>query len=259
MPGACWRGLALAALVLLPSPSGAADFGQVELVSGQVTLQTQEGQVLLPRPGDTVPAGAELVTGKAGELHIATADGGYLAMRPNTRLRVAEFRAEGDDLDTQVLSLLRGSFRSITGWIGKHNPDRYKITTPTATIGVRGTDHEPSYLAEDDEAVNADTAYGTYDKVNEGASYIESEGGRVEVLTSQSAFAPRGSLKPRRLKRVPGFFRTTVNEHLILVRREQLKKILEKRRAERREALKARFERLKDRREERRENRRRRN
>ena len=139
---------------------------------------------------------------------------------------------------------------------GKHNPERYKITTPTATIGVRGTDHEPSYLAEDDEGVTAETPPGTYDKVNEGASYIESEGGRVDIATSQAGFAPRGRFKPQRLKKIPLFFRATANERRILVRREQLKKTMEKRRADRREALKARFERLKDRREERPENRR---
>ena len=237
----------------------ASDFGEVELVSGQVTMQTQDGRVLLPKLGDIVPTGAELVTGKGGELHIATADGGYLALRANTRLRVSEFRAEGDDLDTQFLSLVRGSFRSITGWIGKHNPERYKVTTPTATIGVRGTDHEPSYLAEDDEAVTVDTPYGTYDKVNDGASYLENESGRVEILPSQSGYAPHGRVKPLRLGRIPKFFKATANEHRVLVRREQLRKIVERRRSERREAMKAKLERMKDRREDRQDRRRKRN
>jgi hypothetical protein len=234
---------------LLATPARAGNFGDVELVTGQVTLQTQDGRVLQLRVGDVVPDGVELLTGKDGELHIATEDGGYVALRPGTRLRVAEYRAEGDDLDTQVLSLLRGSFRSITGWIGKHNAERYKITTPTATIGVRGTDHEPSYLPQDDEAVGAETPAGTYDKVNEGASYIENQGGRVEIRPNQSGYAPPGRATPQRLRKVPQFFRATANEHRILVRREELRKIFEKRRSERREALKARFERLRGRRD----------
>lgn len=242
----------------LSLPALASDFGEVELVSGQVTLQTQDGQIHVPRLGDVVPDGAELVTGSSGELHVATADGGYLALRPNTRLRIAEFRADGDDLDTEVLSLLRGSLRSITGWIGRHNPERYRITTPTATIGVRGTDHEPSYLAEGDDAVTAATPAGTYDKVNEGASFIENEIGRVDVQVSQSGFAPRGRAKPQRLKAIPKFFRATANEHRILVRREQLRKAIEQRRTDRRDALKERLERMKNRRQERREDRRKR-
>jgi len=38
-------------------------------------------------------------------------------------------------------SLLKGGFRSISGLIGKINHDEYQVTTPVATIGVRGTDY----------------------------------------------------------------------------------------------------------------------
>ena len=250
---------ALTAAALLPVLASATDFGAIELVEGQVTVQTQEGQVLLPKVGDTVATGAELVTGRDGELHIATEDGGYLALRPNTRVRIAEFRAEGDDLDTQILSLLRGSFRAVTGWIGKHNPERYKITTPTATIGVRGTDHEPTYIPDGDEAVGPGSPPGTYEKVNEGVAYLESEGGRVEVAPSQAGYAPRGRIKPTRLAQIPKFFRASANEHRILVRREQLRKAFEQHRAERREDQRARLERMKVRQDERRDPRRKRN
>ena len=35
--------------------------------------------------------------------------------------------------------LLRGGFRAVSGLIGKANPDQYRVRTPVATIGVRGT------------------------------------------------------------------------------------------------------------------------
>ncbi len=38
-------------------------------------------------------------------------------------------------------SLLKGGFRSISGLIGKINQDEYQVTTPVATIGIRGTDY----------------------------------------------------------------------------------------------------------------------
>ena len=44
-----------------------------------------------------------------------------------------------------ALSLLKGAMRAITGYIGRSNRDGYRIETPTATIGIRGTDHEPAY------------------------------------------------------------------------------------------------------------------
>ena len=38
-------------------------------------------------------------------------------------------------------SLLKGGFRSISGLIGKLNHDEYRVSTPVATIGIRGTDY----------------------------------------------------------------------------------------------------------------------
>ena len=244
------------ALVLLgaAAPALAVDFGAVELVAGQVTVQTQEGRVIAPRVGDRIQAGADIVTGKDGEIHIETLDAGFVALRPNTRLRIAEYRAEGDELDTQILSLLRGTFRSVTGWIGRYNADRYRVTTPTATIGVRGTDHEPSYLLPEDvmaTAAEAGLEPGTYDKVNEGSSWIENSGGRVEIARNQAGFAHASQARPARLKRIPGFFKGTRNEKRIGERREQLKKVIEQRRATQLAKLKEKLQRMKERREQR--------
>lgn len=36
--------------------------------------------------------------------------------------------------------LVKGGFRTVTGLIGKANREDYRVNTPTATIGVRGTD-----------------------------------------------------------------------------------------------------------------------
>jgi len=245
--------LALPALLCAVPPAFGAYFGAVELVTGQVTVQAQDGGALAPRVGDSIPAGASIVTGKDGEIHIETADSGFVAVRPNTRLRIAEYRAEGDELDTQVLSLLRGTFRSVTGWIGRHNTDRYRVTTPTATIGVRGTDHEPSYLLPEDVTAAAEAGLepGTYDKVNEGASWLENENGRVEIKQDESGFAHASRARPARLARIPRFFKGTRNEKRIKARREALKKVIEQRRTDRRARQKERLERAKEQRQKR--------
>jgi hypothetical protein len=39
-----------------------------------------------------------------------------------------------------VLDLLQGSVRVVTGLLAKVNPERFKVRTPTAVVGVRGTD-----------------------------------------------------------------------------------------------------------------------
>lgn len=39
-----------------------------------------------------------------------------------------------------AIGLIGGTMRFITGLLGKHSPDRVRISTSTATVGIRGTD-----------------------------------------------------------------------------------------------------------------------
>ena len=72
-------------------------------------------------------------------------DGGLVALRPDTKLKVDTyvFNGQEDGSENPVFSLLKGGLRAITGIIGKRNKERYNLRTPTSTIGIRGTDHEP--------------------------------------------------------------------------------------------------------------------
>lgn len=146
-------------------------------------------------------------------------------------MRISAYQAQGQDDDKGVFSLLQGAFRSVTGWIGKHNPKSYQVRTPTATIGVRGTDHEPLVIPEGSKEGEP----GTYNKVNVGGSFIEAKHGRVDVAPSQAAFAPwRGKPVPRVLAEVPRFFKATRHEAIIAARHEAIHKVIEQRRDERR-------------------------
>jgi len=120
--------------------------------------------------GDTVSSAHD------GEMHIVTEDGGIIALRPDSVFRVDQYRALGGADDTTVMSLLSGAVRSITGWIGKHDHSAYRLSTPTATLGIRGTDHEVAVI----DKGNGDEP-GTYDTVNEGATVMKTPHGEAEV------------------------------------------------------------------------------
>ena len=47
------------------------------------------------------------------------------------------FRSDG--AERGFFGLAKGAMRTVSGLIGRVNRDRYQITTPTATIGIRGT------------------------------------------------------------------------------------------------------------------------
>ena len=205
--------------------------GRVELVEGDVRVLDGNRNARRPKVGDEIHAGESVVTGADGEVHLDLQDGGYMGVRPNTNLRFAEFRADGADSDRSVLDLFEGSFRAVTGWIAKLGAKSYAVRTPTVTIGVRGTEHEPMVIPEGSRLGEP----GTYERVHIGETFMQTPQGTVTVRPNQAGFAPRrGALRPRLLERVPAFFRPTRNEARFGGLHERLQARMQQRREQRR-------------------------
>lgn len=201
--------------------------GTVTQIEGEVSVLDSTGSGHVLRMGDKVSEGETLVTGKTGQVHIRMVDDAYLAVRANTRLVIDTYRAANKDDDSSVFSLLQGSFRAVTGWIGQTNPAHYKVKTPTASIGIRGTDHEPVFVSEAE--ATEDTPAGTYDRVHEGGTMIEAEGETVEVKPGFAGFAPFRD-RPRLLAAIPRFLenRPRLDEKLEAIKPELKARIMER-------------------------------
>ena len=146
--------------------------GNVIFVSGEARIISSGGATRDAAKGMTIALGETLVTGKVGAMHVRMADGGFVAVRPDTRLTVKDFVWSGkeDGSEKSVIELVRGGFRTITGVIGRRNKDNYQVTTNTATIGIRGTDHEPHHIPLPAPGEIPQGEPGTYNKVNVGAT-----------------------------------------------------------------------------------------
>lgn len=183
--------------------------GRVEFATGTVGAVNAKGESRALERGQRVEAGDTVSTGSGGEVHLVMDDHALIALRPNTRLVVEEYVADGGSGDRSLLRLTRGVMRSVTGWIGKTSPRNYEVRTATATIGIRGTDHEIGIVDDGAEA-------GTYDKVNEGETRLRNPAGEVNVRPGGAAFVPQGKpVAPRVLDKVPAFFQPTPNEKRI--------------------------------------------
>ena len=208
--------LAFAAVLLLVAQLACAQdapervaAGTVSLVEGDVRFLDARLQARRPKQGDAIYEGEGVVTGADGEVHLDMGDGGYIGVRPGTRLNIVNFKAEGGQDDSFVLSLLEGSFRAVTGWITRSSGRRAEVQTPTVTIGIRGTDYEPLVIPEGSKAGEA----GTYNRVNIGETEMRTAQGSVVVRPNQAGFVPqRGALAPRLLDRMPAVFKPTRNE-----------------------------------------------
>jgi hypothetical protein len=198
----------LGVLLALGVPSACAlalSAGHVDSLGGKVNVARPAGELAL-RPGSEIQEGDTLVTGGDGWALLSMTDGGIITLRPDTRLRIDTYRysAGARQDDNVLLNLLRGAFRSVTGEVGHFSRDNYKIRTPTATIGIRGTDHEPAHYPPGE---SGDHEPGTFDRVVEGESFIENAQGRVPVRAGQFAFVKNdGRTAPRLLDRAPAFY-----------------------------------------------------
>ena len=239
-----WWASILIALVSLcgwsatPPQNSVADAptaGIVDFVEGDVSVIKAGKARLTLQKGDGISQGDSVITGATGEVHFSMLDGGYLAVRPNTRLRVAQYQAIGADDDRSVIGVAQGALRIVTGWIGKFNPKGYQLSSSFASVGIRGTDHETWVRPKDD----AEGEAGLYDRVYVGATFIRSKYGRIDVAANRVGFHSASKPeRPRLLDRVPAFFRPTHNEHLIEGRHARISSQLERLREERRVKLK---------------------
>lgn len=205
---ACLLGLAMQLPAFAQTvPASRNEAGIIDLVEGGVTVTGPDRRGRAVRKGDALFEGDSIVTAADGELHANLTDGGVVAVRPNTQLRITRYQANGDAGDTSIFNLVKGSFRSITGWIARTNPAGYQIRTTTSTIGVRGTDHEPAHYPPPAPGERLEHEPGTYDKVNDGESFIRHPKGEVALKPGQHAFVHHNSLAaPRLLARAPAFY-----------------------------------------------------
>jgi hypothetical protein len=235
------RALLLALAICLAQAAQAQDApriaGAIELADGNILIEGKDGRSRLPVVGENVYEGDTLTTFANAEAHLHMADGAQFIVREDSRITLFEYVADGGSEDRSLIDLAKGAMRSITGWIGQFNRSKYRIRTPLVTIGVRGTDHEPSHLLPGDPRGEP----GSYDKVNEGSAFMETKQGIVEVPKNRAAFhSATARAAPRVLSAVPAFYKPGRHEQRFLARAQETRKAIPQRRLERQEFVRQR-------------------
>lgn len=116
--------------------------GEMTMVIGQVKLLGADGVVRSVQRGGSVRVGDRIETQAGGHLHLRFVDGGRLSIRPASVLQIEEYShsAQQPQLGAIKFRLDEGVVRSITGTWGEAARDRFRLNTPVAAIGVKGTD-----------------------------------------------------------------------------------------------------------------------
>lgn len=153
--GSCFVVCAATAVgALMPLVSGAqtasAPAQMPADVVGEVTFSRGVGFAQLPGSnprtlgvGLPLQLGDRLTTATGASAIIKLQDGTRVTLRPQSDMVLQQFKYVPDATDNNMLlQLLRGGFRALTGAVTKQNSKAALIKTPTATIGIRGTDFD---------------------------------------------------------------------------------------------------------------------
>ncbi len=184
--------LTVLAALAVASPAAFSAAGTVAFLQGDVSIRGAQGALRAAERGSAVESGETVETG-SGRVQLRMTDGAYISLQPQTALRLDSYQtASGNTPESGVMSLLRGGLRTITGLIGKSQRQNYRLSTPTATVGIRGTE----FLATADNGTRVRVAGGIVALCTEG-------GGCIDLTNGQTGFAPNSAARPTLVAQAP--------------------------------------------------------
>jgi hypothetical protein len=131
--------------------------GMVVASRGEVIAMANGGSREL-KQGDFVYVNDEILTSARSFAVLQFSDGAKVTVRPDSTMIIEQYLYAGNAEDAATLNLVSGGLRVITGAMAKTNPENYKVRTPVALMGVRGTEFSimlcgDEVCAEDEMAV----------------------------------------------------------------------------------------------------------
>jgi hypothetical protein len=125
--------------VLAAGESLAQDVGRVKTVKGTVYIE-RAGQREVALVGTGVRQADTLVTGPDGAVGVTLSDDTLLSAGPNSILVIERFVYDGNRPGSIEAALTKGTLAVVSGRIAKQAPDAMRVKTPSAILGVRGTE-----------------------------------------------------------------------------------------------------------------------
>ena len=128
------------ALLSFTATAWAADVGEIKVVQG--AAQIERGKERLPvKVGMAVQEADKVVTAAESTVGITFADNSLLSIGPNSVLAIDRYVFDSTTHVGQFDSTLsKGTLAVVSGKIVKQSPEAMRVRTPSAIMGVRGTD-----------------------------------------------------------------------------------------------------------------------
>ena len=190
--------------------------GTIQNILGTAKIHKKTGHINPAIRNDQLYEGDTVIAENASNVQIRMIDGAIIWLRANSEFKIDTYKSKknGSETDESSLKLLTGSMRTVTGLIGKQNPDGYKLSTPNATIGVRGTEYDAVFVPPSATAqFRADS--GTYHRVFQGTTQFKAGGKDQRIDEGQTVFASLSNPEAaKKLSDIPSFLNLPPNSTL---------------------------------------------
>lgn len=192
-------GLIISLLIFLAQPSwGTSVAGHVILTKGEVSAIDANGTTRALKRRSQIFNGDTIKTGPAASIQVRFIDKALMTIKANSEMNIERYLLTQKENEPQkeqaIMQLVKGGFRTITGTIGKGDKSAYKVKTPAASIGIRGTNYE---VQQESDGSFVMGVYNGGIRVENESGIIElGEGADFNFTRVRPQSAPKGLLVP---------------------------------------------------------------
>ena len=112
--------------------------GKIVALKNEVVVK-RDGKLIKANIGFKLEKNDVVISKGNSKTQIIFKDETVITIGKNSSFKINDYAYGGSSKPKANFSFFKGAFREITGKIGKIAPKRFKIKTPTASIGIRGT------------------------------------------------------------------------------------------------------------------------
>lgn len=165
---------------------GWSAIGNIGALKGNAIV-TRSSVALDAKNGMALEVKDKISTSDKSRVQVILKDNTVVTIGPNSTFVFDAYKFGGKDDSEVKMHINRGFFRSVTGKIGKLAPERFKVKTASATIGIRGTDFSAK-VAEQKETISC--YKGGLDVLVGKTSHIVKAGMMLKLVNGEAELAP---------------------------------------------------------------------
>ncbi|MDB2426062.1 FecR family protein [bacterium] len=167
--------------------------GKFRMVKGDVQVKmASTGKLVKAMVGLKVSSKDTIITAKKSRAKLVMVDGNVINLSPKTKLKLSQYKYNKKNNDKNVLlKVIYGKVRSKVNqkYDGKKN--KFRIKTPTAVAGVRGTDFITSYNSKTRKSkvvtFEGRVAFGKINKAGRFLNPVSIAAGQTSSMGSSGA------------------------------------------------------------------------